>query len=289
MTMKKLILLLLPAMLIAQKTTGIVRDSLTGKPVQYASIWIQNEDISAMADSLGQFSVRTTNPDKTLVFSATGYETKSVRLAQSRNLLLTPISPTENTEKPKCTQKIEIGDYHIRNSDLTYGNHGRPWMLARKFILGPQQQSMRVLDKLELYTDCHNNNMKCALRFFAIDANGNPGRELTNKQVIFRVDRGRDDTEIDLSKYGIVVPEDGFFIAVSWLIIDQNIKRWYDKRPMQYKDYDPGIGAMASEVNSTWEYKFGKWAPMAKLPEDYAMRAYRGKYPEVAMKITLSN
>lgn len=278
-----------PAILLAQKTTGIVRDSVTGKPVQYTSIWVMNDDISVMADSLGQFSIRTTNPDKTLVFSATGYAAKSVPLAQAKNLLLIPISLIENTEKPQRTRKTEIGDYHIRNSDLTYGSHGRPWMLARKFSLTPQQQATRVLDKLELYTDCHNNNMKCALRFFAIDQNGNPGRELTNKPVIFRVDRGRDDTEIELSRYGIVVPADGFFVAVSWLIIDQNIKRWYDKRPMQYKDYDPGIGAMASEVNSTWEYKFGKWQPIAKLPEDYAMRAYRGKYPEVAMRLTLSN
>jgi hypothetical protein len=287
--MNKLFLLLLPALALAQQTKGVVRDSLTDKPIPYVSVWLENEDISAMADSLGQYAIRTTNANKTIVFSATGYEPKKVKLPETRGLKLKPIVFAECPQREK-TQTVTLGDdYKIRHSDLTFGSEGKPWMLARKFTPESGLAKTPFLDKLTLYTDCHNNNMKLSLRFFEIDENGAPGKELTNQRVIFRVDLGRENTTVDLSGYNIRVPEKGLFVAVSWLIIDQNIKKWYDKRPMQYKNYDPGIGAMPAEVNSTWEYSAGRWAEMQQFPKDYDMRAFRGKFAELAMKLTLSN
>jgi hypothetical protein len=288
--MKKLILLLLPALALAQKTNGIVRDSVTGKPIPYVSVWLENEDISTMADSLGQYAIRTTNAGKTVVFSAAGYVPKKVKLPETRGLKLRPIAFPECLPRTKRTETVTLGaDYKIRKADLTFGNEGKPWMLARKFTPTTGVAKTPFLDKLTLYTDSHNNNMKLGLRFFAIDQNGNPGTELTDKLVIFRVDHGRENTVVDLSLYNIQVPESGFFVAVSWLIIDQNVKKWYDKRPMRYKDYDPGVGTMPSDTSSTWEYSAGRWAQMQKFPADYDHRSYRGKFAEIAMQLTLSN
>jgi hypothetical protein len=281
---------MLPAFALAQFTKGIVRDSLTGKPVQYASVWLENEDVSTMADSLGQYAIPTTNANKTVVFSAAGYEPKKVKLPETRGLKLKPIVRPECRPLEKKTSSITLGeDYNIRRADLTFGSKGKPWMLARKFMPPANLEKTHFLDKLELYTDCHNNNMKLSLRFFAVDENGNPGVELTDKRVIFRVDSGRENTPVDLSPYKICFPENGIFVAVSWLIIDQNIKKWYDNRPMRYKNYDPGVGAMPVEENSTWEYSAGRWAPMQQFPKKYDMRSFRGKYAELAMKLTLSN
>src|SRR5690606_3382904 len=170
-----------------------------------------------------------------------------------------------------------------RHSDLTLGSRGKPWMIARKFErLSTNPSAGEFLKELELYTDCHNNNMKLSLRFFAIEDDGNPGRELFDSLVIFRVDRGRDITKVNLSPYVIRVPEKGLFVAVSWLIIPQNVKTWYDRRPMEFKDYDPGIGAMPSVSNSSWQYLLGRWKPVEKFEANFPMRAYRGKFPELA-------
>lgn len=290
--MKKIIaFLLLPAALSAQQTKGTVKDSLTGKPIQYVNIWLENEDVSAMADSLGQYAIRTTNANKTLVFSAAGYQSKKVKLAEARSLRLVPIPVAKNTSEVLQTAALTLGDaFKTRHSDLTFGSHWKPWMLARKFEQPPVTPAPNAfLKELLLYTDCHNNNMKLSLRFFEVDENGNPGRELLDRLVIFRVDRGRDITKVDLLAYKIDFPDNGIFVAVSWLVIDQNIKRWYDKRPMEFKDYDPGIGAKPSDAPSTWQYKLGKWSPLGKLPDDYDMRAYRGKHPELAMQLVLTN
>lgn len=273
----------------AQQTKGTVRDSLTGKPVAYVNIWVENEDISAMADSIGQFAIKTTNAGKTLVFSAAGYQSKKAKLTEVRALRLAPATAVEIREKSEKTKTAGLGDYKIKRGDLTYGSHGKPWMLARKFVLPPNLSDTRFLEKITLFTDCHNNNMKLSLRFFDVGADGNPGRELTGRLVIFRVDRGRGDTEVDLGEYNIRFPDNGLFVAVSWMIIPQNVKVWYDKRPMQWKDYDPGIAASPSEEKTTWSYSFGKWEQTARMPHDYAMKPYRDKYVELAMKLTLSN
>lgn len=282
--------LLFPVLMPAQQTKGIVRDSVTGKPIPYVSIWLEGEDNSAMADSLGQYAIRTTNANKTLVFSATGYEPKKVKLPETRGLKLKPLPfPPDSAIAMPAKDRTLGDDFNIRNGDLTYGSHGKPWMLARKFTKPADLEGMPLLKKLRLYTDCHNNNMKLSLRFFEVGTDGKPGKELTNKLVIFRVDRGRENTIIDLLPYGIRFPENGLFVAISWLIIDQNVKKWYDRRPMQFRDYDPGIGAMPSEDNSTWQYMLGQWKPVGKFPDDYGMRAYRNKFPEIAMQLTVSN
>lgn len=282
--------ILFPALMLAQHTKGIVKDSLTGKPIPYANIWLEDEDNSAMADSLGQYAIRTTNANKTLVFSAAGYEPKKVKLPETRGLKLKPLQFPPDSAMAKPMKDRTLGDdFNVRNSDLTFGSHGKPWMLARKFAKPADMEGLPLLKKLRLYTDCHNNNMKLSLRFFEVGTDGKPGRELASKLVIFRVDRGRENTEIDLLRYGIRFPENGLFVAVSWMIIDQNVKKWYDKRPMQFKDYDPGIGAMPSDANSTYQYTLGQWKPVEKFPDDYDMRAYRNKFPELAMQLTLSN
>ncbi len=281
---------MLPAFALAQKTNGIVLDSVTEKPIPYVSIWIENEDTSAMADSLGQYSIKTTNANKTLVFSAAGYHNKKAKLPETRGLKLRPIGFPECAPRTKKTESVRIGnDYNIRRSDLTFGSEGKPWMLARKFAAPANLEKTPFLDKVTLYTDCHNNNMKLALRFFSIDENGQPGRELTDRLVIFRVDNGRENTTVDLSSYNIAFPKNGIFVAVAWLIIPQNVKHWYDKRPMAFKDYDPGVGAMPADENSTWEYSGGRWAEMKRFPAKYDMRSFRGKFAEIAMQLTLSN
>src|SRR5690606_39385703 len=102
-------LLLFPGILLAQFTKGIVKDSVTQKPIAYVNIWVEGEDISAMADSLGQYSIRTTNADKTLLFSAAGYYPKKVKLPQTRGLTLAPIPFERQLTDAQGTQTETLG------------------------------------------------------------------------------------------------------------------------------------------------------------------------------------
>jgi len=58
--MKQLVLLLLfffPAIILAQ-TSGIVVDSKSGKPVVYANMVVENQNIGTTSDEKGQFSFK---------------------------------------------------------------------------------------------------------------------------------------------------------------------------------------------------------------------------------------
>jgi hypothetical protein len=70
---------------------GVVKDSLTGKAISYVNIWVQNENIGASTEENGEFSINTTKT-KNLIFSALGYEKKTIKAADAAIVNLKPTS-----------------------------------------------------------------------------------------------------------------------------------------------------------------------------------------------------
>ncbi|WP_192822392.1 carboxypeptidase-like regulatory domain-containing protein [Rufibacter sp. LB8] len=55
--------------------TGTVVDKVTGKPVAYANIWLENEDVGVTSTEAGAFSLGDkATAGKVLVVSCLGYE-----------------------------------------------------------------------------------------------------------------------------------------------------------------------------------------------------------------------
>ena len=47
---------------------GVVKDSISGQPIPYVNIWVENETIGTISEIDGSF-VLTTSSDKNIVFS----------------------------------------------------------------------------------------------------------------------------------------------------------------------------------------------------------------------------
>ena len=71
-----LLLILISGSLSAQ-IKGVVKDSLTGNPIPYVNIWVENENIGASSEENGTFEIYTSEKSKNLIFSAIGFD-KSV-------------------------------------------------------------------------------------------------------------------------------------------------------------------------------------------------------------------
>ena len=56
---------------------GVVKDSISGEPISYVNIWVENETIGTTSEADGSFSLDV-KEEKVLVFSALGYETKKI-------------------------------------------------------------------------------------------------------------------------------------------------------------------------------------------------------------------
>ena len=54
---------------------GVVKDSISGEPIPYVNIWVENETIGTTSEVNGRFSLDI-KEEKVLFFSALGYETK---------------------------------------------------------------------------------------------------------------------------------------------------------------------------------------------------------------------
>lgn len=95
----------------AQNTTeaiGIVKDSISGEPIPYVSVYFGGTTIGGMTDDNGSFSLQNNVGNTQLCFTYLGYDTKTIRLrAGRRNTgLVVLLKPTafainEITVKPK--------------------------------------------------------------------------------------------------------------------------------------------------------------------------------------------
>ena len=57
---------------------GVVKDSISGEPIPYVNIWVENETIGTISEIDGSF-VLTTSSDKNIVFSILGYNKKTLK------------------------------------------------------------------------------------------------------------------------------------------------------------------------------------------------------------------
>ena len=57
------------------------------KPISYVNIWVENENNSTTSEENGEFSINCL-PNKNLIFSALGYEKKTVKVADAEKVIL---------------------------------------------------------------------------------------------------------------------------------------------------------------------------------------------------------
>ena len=87
-----------------QKTiTGSLKDEATGNPVAFATVAIKGTKLATGTDQNGNFSIRTSSANPTLIFTSIGYEPKEVNYTgnevlsvslKSKNAALTEVVVT---------------------------------------------------------------------------------------------------------------------------------------------------------------------------------------------------
>ena len=57
--MQKLALFFLLSTALSAQIKGVVKDSITGKPIPFANIWVENENIGTTSKEDGTFEIKT--------------------------------------------------------------------------------------------------------------------------------------------------------------------------------------------------------------------------------------
>lgn len=281
---------------------GVVKDSISGEPIPFVNIWVENETIGTTSEVNGSFSLDIKD-EKVLVFSALGFETKKLS-SKSEVILLKPKVFELNEvviEQPKFKKEIEVGNYETSGFRVGLGNinsavYFKPY---DEMITHPFLKEIKFLTKSEV------ENAKIRIKILSVNTDNSPGESLIDEEIIVSVKKGKSKNIVDLTEYRFKIPLVGFFISFEKLLIEDN--KHYSE--YTYKDnqgnkvtrksmsIEPELCFIPIEYDIIWQSTInGNWTKskkhILKNPKSYEnllMRKYHDKYLAPSLKITLSN
>jgi hypothetical protein len=246
---------------------GYILNKETNAPVIFANIWVAGEDVGTTSDSLGYFRFEKDFRNKSLIISSIGYERAEVLIDSTfLHIFLVPVmyEIREVTVRPRSGKEYIIADY-TRWQLLSYTFPANPQIFARYFPYIPKYSINQVIKRIEIATFSKVVST-VNLRFFAVNAEGEPGQDMLKSNYPVSVKKGKRTTRIDnLDTLGIRMPENGLFIAFEFLIIKEN--EWIAKgvdsdtgKRVTATIYNPGLGNIRADASvASWNYRGGKW------------------------------
>jgi hypothetical protein len=281
-----LLFIFLPFLTVAQ-IRGVVKDSLTGQPIPYVNIWVENENVATTSEEDGTFSIAV-NKDKNLIFSALGYEKKTLKAAQVGQVLL--FSKAFALDEVVISNSIGTKQNVIGLTENTVAQafDNGPRIDVKFFPYQAEYKKTPYLKRVTVYTDSRIEDATVKLHFYKVDANGYPGDELLQKELIVKVKNGTKINKIDLSDFGLVMPKNGLFVGFEKLMIEKNKKEKTVINPVTkeaqiQRTYYPLMLYNYVERDFLFTFSGGKWS---KQTDDASgkVRVY-----EPAIHLTLTN
>jgi hypothetical protein len=294
--MSKFLFLFLISLSSLAQVKGIVVDKFD-KPIPYVNISVENENIWTSAEENGIFAINVTQ-DKNLIFSALGYEKRIIKASASEKVVLMESALKLEevvVEKRKETLEIEIGKSNNDNTTLISGNRG--WLNAKYFPYESSYTKTKFIKKAIVITKSTVKNAIFKLRVFSKGENGVPDIDLIEEDIIVIVKKGKQKNKIDLSKYNLVIPKEGIFIAFESLMIEKNkydfnyTMQGNDKKITE-KYYAPDIACSFTDEENTYHMANGKWVKMNKWHNNEtegSLLKFNNKVLEPSINIILTN
>lgn len=251
------------------QTKGIVKDSITGQPIPYVSVWVENETIGTTAEENGEFIINTNDKDKNLVFSVLGYERKVCKVSEVASVLLSPsalelggVTITNKKEK----KQIEIGK---TKSVIQEAFDNGPRMDAKFFPYQKEYAKTKWIQKVTILTDSKVEDATIKLHLYEVDEKGFPGEELLSKDYIVTLRKGIFKHKVDISEFNLQMPKNGIFAAFEKLIIAKNklektITDYNSNTTKTQITYSPLVLYNSVEKEHLFSYSGGRWIKLTK-------------------------
>lgn len=244
---------------------GIVLNKETKEPIPYANIWMADEEIGTTSDTSGRFSLAGNHIGKFLIISAIGFESIKIQIdSEAPYMYLKP--KTYLIREIQVTPRLnkEFVDGSFRRSQVYNYNCPRvPLIYARFFPFKEEYGNNPIIKSIKIatYSKIH---AKINIRIFNVLENGQPGDDLLTDNYFVSVRKGRKTRSIDISDAIIIpFPRTGVFIAIEFLIIDENKyipKTARHLETNQIVGYMPFLGVIESdEPERSWMYFQGTW------------------------------
>jgi hypothetical protein len=265
MTEKRLFLaLILFSCFVSAQIKGVVNDSLTGKPIPFVNIWVQNENIGSTSEEDGTFFINTTEKSKKLIFSTLGYEKKIMDAADVSKVFLKPTAYLLNEvviSKSIGTKTVEIGKY---KNEMYQAFDNGPKIDTKFFPYLTTYKKTKYLKQVSIYTDSRIDEASIKIHFYEVDSNGFPAGELLDKDFVVTVKKGTRINRFDLKSYNLKFPKNGLFIGFEKLMIEKNkiektVTDLNTKTAQIQKTYFPFVLYNYVEREFLYTFSGGQW------------------------------
>ncbi|MEN9335596.1 MAG: hypothetical protein RLZZ500_583 [Bacteroidota bacterium] len=225
--MKNILLLLFSGYSISfyAQQHGIVVDQDTKQPIPYASIWCITGNCGTSANEQGRFTLSGYTPTTPIAITSVGYHRKELAVEQLTDsvflvkdvIVLDPVAVQKFD-----TSKLKLGKLKNSPDEICVANDYNNRIVG-KFFTGESynNQPMR-LEKVRIKTFAELKTSQFNLQVYSLTEKNQPGSLIYTENIVVPVKRGTHTTEVDLTSYGIVVPENGFFVAFENLLLEQN-------------------------------------------------------------------
>lgn len=288
--MKSLLFFLLISFSLSAQIKGIVVDEFN-KPISYVNIWVENENNSTTSEENGEFTVNC-QPNKNLIFSALGYERKTIKASEAEKVIL-KINALELNEiviaKRFETKQIEIGKVKIESYQAFENG---PRIDAKFFPYDPKYKKAKYIKQVAIITDSQLESSSFKIHFYGVNADGSPGEELLQKDYLVSVRKGVKKSYFNLVDFNLRMPKTGIFVGFEKLIIEKNKleKEVVDsntKATIIQKLYFPYVLYNYVEKEFIYIFSGGKWNRQTK--QDVNNPSEKMRVYEPAINLILTN
>ena len=275
------------------QVTGTVLDKGTRQPVPYANIALEGNSFGTTSDLNGFFIIPETYVDGRIVVSAIGYVTAFIHLADKNlEIVLEPrIYDIESVVvKPrKGNRELQV-DKLNRQSDNSLACNGYAWISAKYFEYKPEYDEVPFVKQINILTRSAIGSAKFNIRLLAANEDGEPYQEILNENLIAKSRRGKRVVTVNLSDKNIRFSENGLFVALEWLIVDENKHeysytldgKWGKQKEVHYQ---PDFATYVKLGESrTWGYHGGQWHKMSYTPQ-----LGKNSYFDLAIELVLTD
>ncbi|WP_298397539.1 carboxypeptidase-like regulatory domain-containing protein [Flavobacterium sp.] len=290
--MKKItILFLLFSISFSAQIKGVVKDSLTGNPLPFVNIWVEGENSGATSEENGTFEIKISEKSKNLIFSAIGFEKKTIKIAEAKEVRLKSIEYLLDEvvlSNSKETKQIEIGK--TKNAISQAFDNG-PKIVVKFFPYKTSYKATKYIKKVTVLTDSKIENATIKLHFYAVDSLGFPSKELLKKDLILTVTKGVVKHTFDISEFNLTVPKSGLFVGFEKLLIERNklekeVTDLNSNTKKIQKTYFPFLLYNFVERDFQFEYSGGKWNKEQRYTIDGTLSKMRVNEPAINLILT---
>ena len=243
---------------------GIVKDSLTDKPIPYVNIGVEYENIGSTSEENGTFFINATAKGNKLIFSTLGYEKKIIKSSEALEVFLKPAAYLLDEvviSKSIGTKSVEIGK---TKSEIYQSFDNGPKIDTKYFPYFPSYKKTKFIKQVSIYTDSRIEDAIIKIHFYGVDSNGFPGEELLDKDFVVTVKKGTRINRFNVSDLNLKFPKNGLFVGLQKLMIEKNktektITDLNTNSTQIQKTYYPFVLYNYVEREFLYTFSGGKW------------------------------